>query len=371
MSRQAKKIIQELLSSAGIQVNGSNSYDIIVLDERFYNRVLSDATLGLGESYMESWWDCERLDDFFCQVMKSDAEQRVNNWKFALHGLKAKLVNLSHKTRAFKIGERHYDLGNDLYRSMLDKRMTYSCGYWNTARTLDEAQEAKLDLICRKIGVRPGERVLDIGCGWGSFAQFAAENYGAQVVGITVSQEQLVLGQERCRGLPVELRLQDYRDLNETFDHVVSVGMIEHVGHKNFRIYMETVRKCLKDGGTFLLHTIGNNLTQVTTDPWVYKYIFPNSVIPSMAQISAASEGLFVIEDIHNIASHYDPTLRSWFDNFFANWDKLKERYDERFFRMWKYYLLSAAGSFKGRHQQVWQIAFSKTGSPSGYRAIR
>ena len=370
-NQHAKTIIREILASAGVQVDGDKPYDLRVYDERFYQRILSDGTLGLGESYMDEWWDCENLDDFFCVVMKSDAEQKVYNWKFALHVLKAKIFNLSRKNRAFTVGERHYDIGNDLYRSMLDKRMAYSCGYWNGAKTLDEAQEAKLDLICRKINLRPGERVLDVGCGWGSFAKFAAQEYGADVVGVTVSREQVSLGREHCQGLPVDLRLQDFRDLDEKFDHVVSIGMFEHVGYKNYRTYMETIHRCLNDGGSFLLHTIGNNTTQVTTDPWVYKYIFPNSVIPSMRQIAAASEELFVVEDIHNIASHYDPTLRSWFDNFQRNWKTLKDRYGDRFFRMWKYYLLSAAGSFKGRHQQVWQIVFSKTKSPSGYRPIR
>jgi len=369
--QNAKRIIHEILDSAGIGTSGDQPCDLRIKDERFYRRVLSDGALGLGESYMDGWWDCEKLDEFFCQVLKSDAEEKVKNWKIAFHALRAKVLNIGNKSRAFAVGERHYDLGNELYRSMLDKRMVYSCGYWNGAKNLDEAQEAKLDLVCRKIGIRPGDRVLDIGCGWGGFAKYAAEAYGAHVVGVTVSREQVSLGREMCQGLPVELRLQDFRDINEKFDHVVSIGMFEHVGHKNYRAYMAIVHRCLNDGGSFLLHTIGNNVAQVTTSQWLGKYIFPNSVIPSMSQISAAAEGFFVTEDIHNIAKDYDPTLRSWFDNFNRSWNKLRGRYGDRFFRMWKYYLLSSAGSFKGRHQQVWQIVFSKNGSPGGYRAVR
>lgn len=288
-----------------------------------------------------------------------------------MHILRAILLNPSGKARAFQVGERHYDLGNRLYRGMLDRRMVYSCGYWKNADNLDAAQEAKLDLICRKLGLKRGDRVLDVGCGWGSFAEYAAERYGVEVVGITVSKEQVVLGNESCRGLPVELRLLDYRDMEGEFDHVVSIGMFEHVGLRNYRIYMEKVRQCLKDGGLFLLQTIGGNDSVTKLDPWFEKYIFPNSLIPSIRQISAAAEGLFVMEDWHNFGADYDPTLMSWFRNFDRNWDSLSEIYDERFYRMWRYYLLSSAGTFRARCLQVWQIVFSKEGVRGGYLTVR
>ncbi len=365
-----KKLVREILSAAGITINGDRPWDIRVREERFYSRVLHSGSLGLGESYMEGWWECEKLDEFFSRIVRTDAEEKIKNWKVVLHALKAKIVNLSGKSRAFEIGEKHYDVGNELYRAMLDKRMVYSCGYWKDAKNLDEAQEAKLDLICRKIGLRRGERILDIGCGWGSFAKYAAEKYGVDVVGVTVSKEQALLGKELCQGLPVDIRLQDYREIDEKFDHIVSVGMFEHVGYKNYRTFMDIVHKCLRDNGFLLLHTIGNNISEVTTDPWIYKYIFPNSLIPSMAQISKAVEGLFIIEDWHNFGIYYDATLTSWYHNFIKSWDKLKEFYDERFFRMWKYYLLSSAGSFRGRHLQVWQIVMSKKGVLGGYIPI-
>jgi cyclopropane-fatty-acyl-phospholipid synthase len=254
---------------------------------------------------------------------------------------------------------------------MLDRRLVYSCAYWKDADNLDDAQEAKLDLICKKLGLRKGDRVLDIGCGWGSFARFAAEKYGVRVVGITVSSEQAALGREMCEGLPVEIRLQDYREIDEKFDHVVSVGMFEHVGYKNYRIYMEVVRRCLRDEGLFLLHTIGNNISCIATDPWFDKYIFPNSVVPSVKQISSAMEGLFILEDLHNFGSYYDATLTAWFANFDRNWHSLTDRYDQRFYRMWKYYLLSCAGSFRSRCLQVWQMVLSKEGVPGGYQPAR
>lgn len=304
--------------------------------------------------------------------MPSDPEEQLKkNFRLLMQIFKSVVFNTACKSRAFQVGEQHYDRDNDFFRKMLDRRMIYSCAYWKGADNLEEAQEAKLDLICRKIGLQPGDRILDIGCGWGGFAKYAAEKYGVEVVGITVSKEQVKLGRELCRGLPVDIRLTDYRAIDEHFDHVVSVGMFEHVGYKNHRIYMETVHRCLKDDGLFLLHTIGNARSYVTNDQWLNKYIFPNSLIPSMQQISSAVERLFIVEDCHNFGFDYDATLTSWFENFNGHWDELGELYDDRFYRMWKYYLLSSAGLFRSRFMQVWQIVLSKKGIPGGYQSVR
>jgi len=367
-----KRIVRDILDPAGITVNGGNPWDIRINDERFYKRAIKEGSLGLGEAYMDGWWDCESLDEFFYKLLPLNPEQKIKKGlKLVLYEINSIIFNLSKKARAFQIGERHYDIGNELYKYMLDKRMIYSCGYWKGAPDLDSAQEAKLDLICKKIGLQPGDRLLDIGCGWGGFAKYAAEKYGANVVGITVSKEQAYLAKECCSGLPIEIRLQDYRDVNEKFDSIVSIGMFEHVGYKNYRTYMETVCRCLKDSGLFLLHTIGNNRSEVAANPWLDRYIFPNSLVPSMKQISGAAEGLFTIEDMHNFGSYYDPTLTSWFRNFDRNWPKLKSKYGDRFYRMWKYYLLSSAGSFRASFVNVWQIVFSKRGISGGYCAIR
>lgn len=366
-----KNTVSEILSLAGISVNGSKPYDIQVKDERLYKRVLAEGSLGLGEAYMDGWWDCKKLDEFFTKIFRAQLEKKVKGWKLIFPALKAKLFNLQSKSRAFHIGRAHYDIGNDLYQVMLDKRLTYTCGYWKGAKTLDEAQENKLDLVCRKLGLKKGQTVLDIGCGWGSFARFAAEKYGAKVVGVTVSEEQVKLGRKLCKGLPVEFRLQDYRDVDEKFDHVVSLGMIEHVGYKNFRTYMEVANRCLKDDGLFLLHTIGSNFSVKDTDPWIARYIFPNSMLPSIAQIGKAVEGLFVMEDWQNFGADYDKTLMAWFANFDKGWGKLKDKYGERFYRMWKFYLLSCAGSFRARKNQLWQMVLSKKGVEGRYDAPR
>ncbi len=372
MSSEAKA--QALLDSSGIKINGTNPWDITVHNPKLFDRVFAKGPLALGESYMDGWWDVEELDQFFDKALTARLERKILTPSLLLHILRARLINLQSPSRAFIVGEEHYDVGNDLYTRMLDTRMVYTCGYWSgtpQAQTLDEAQEAKLDLICKKVGLQKGDRVLDIGCGWGSFAKFAAEKYGAEVVGITVSKEQKKLAQENVKGLPVEIRLQDYRDVDEQFDHIVSIGMFEHVGYKNYRTYMEMVHRSLKDGGLFLLHTIGNNRSVKTTDPWIEKYIFPGGMLPSVEQIGRSIDNLFVMEDWHNFGPDYDKTLMAWFKNFDAHWDDIKDNYSERFYRMWKYYLLASAASFRARKNQLWQIVLSKEGVRGGYRSVR
>jgi len=368
-----KEVIQSLLDEAHITINGSGDADIQIRNPEFYNRILRDGILGLGESFMDGWWDVKTLDDFFYRLISSSIHEKVKSWKIASHVLKARIFNAGNMSKAYEVGIRHYDMGNQLFEKMLDKRMVYSCGYWKNASTLDEAQEDKLDLICRKLYLKPGMQVLDVGCGWGSFCKYAAENYGVAVVGITISKEQANMAKDLCKGLNVEIQLADYRKLtsDRSFDRIVSIGMFEHVGYKNYRTFMNIMNGLLKNDGLFLLHTIGANKSLYTTDPWTNKYIFPNSMLPSISQIGASIEQLFVMEDWHNFGNYYDQTLMAWFDNFYQSWDELKSQYDERFYLMWKYYLLSCAGSFRARKNQLWQIVLSKKGVINGYQSNR
>lgn len=363
--------INELLIDTDVKINGERDWDIQVHDDKFYQRILADGSLGLGESYMEEWWDAAALDQLFYKLLSTNIEEKVKTRTFYWLALQSRLLNFQSYQRAFQVGEQHYDIGNDLFECMLDKRLTYTCGYWKNAHDLNHAQEDKLDLVCRKIGLQKNQRLLDIGCGWGSFIKFAAERYGAKAVGITVSKEQAEYVKKDCSHLPVEVRLQDYREVNEKFDHVVSLGMFEHVGPKNHKVYMQVASRCLKDDGLFLLHTIGSNFTRHSPDPWFNKYIFPNGVLPSMKDISVAFENEFILEDFHNFGSDYDKTLMAWFQNFNANWDKLSEKYSRRFYRMWNYYLLCCAGAFRARNLQLWQLVLSKHGVPGGYTSIR
>ena len=377
--KNEKRIVESMLDGSGITINGNNAYDPQVHDERLYGRVLRQGTLGLGESYMNGWWDCEQLDELFHRLLSAGLDKKVrDNLNVIARIAWTSLPGIGGRSRAFKIGRRHYDIGNDLYRAMLDRRMTYTCGYWNPSnlsgqapRNLDEAQEAKLDLVCRKIGLSSGQRVLDIGSGWGSFIGYAAEKYGAHALGITVSKKQKELADGLYKDLSVETRLQDYRDIEGQFDHVVSLGMFEHVGHRHYRDFMKVVHGVLKKDGLFLLHTIGGNRSARGADPWIGKYIFPNSMLPSMSQIASAIEGLFIVEDWHNFGADYDKTLLAWHSNFEDHWSALRATYNERFRRMWRYYLLSCAGSFRARKNQLWQIVLSKKGVPGGYASVR
>jgi cyclopropane-fatty-acyl-phospholipid synthase len=357
-----------LLSLADVEINGNRPWDIRVHNDDFYPRVLSGGSLALGESYIEGWWDCPSLDELFYRIFQAQLDNTLKSWTWILESLRARLFNLQKPSRAYHIGRHHYDIGNNLYACMLDERMIYSCAYWESASTLDEAQEAKLDMVCRKLDLQPGMRVLDIGCGWGGTARFAAERCGVEVVGITVSEEQVKCAKESCQDLPVDIHLQDYRSLEGSFDRILSIGMIEHVGYKNYKIFMRKVRELLKDDGLFLLQTIGSTKSVTKVDPWIARYIFPNSMLPSAKQISDAIEGLFVLEDWHSFGADYDKTLMHWFQNFDNGWDTLKDDYDEAFYRMWKYYLLCCAGAFRARSIQVWQIVFSPKGVYGGYR---
>ncbi|MBI5023022.1 MAG: cyclopropane fatty acyl phospholipid synthase [Candidatus Magasanikbacteria bacterium] len=280
-------------------------------------------------------------------------------------------LNAGRKSKAFEIGKKHYDIGNDLFRAMLDKRLTYTCGYWKNAGNLADAQEAKLDLVCKKIGLKSGQKILDIGSGCGSFMGYAAEKYGVSALGVTVSNEQKELTDKVYKNFPIETKLQDYRSINGKFDHIVSLGMFEHVGAKNYKGYMKVVHRCLNNGGIFLLHTIWCNKSDQVGDPWFDKYIFPGGKLPSIKQIAEVIEGLFVMEDWQNFGADYDKTLMAWYNNFNENWDKIKSNYNERFRRMWRYYLLACAGSFRARKNQLWQVVLSKKGVRGGYQSIR
>jgi cyclopropane-fatty-acyl-phospholipid synthase len=361
-----------LLGEADVRLDGTRSWDPQIRDGRVFRRILARGSLGVGESYVEGWWDCDRLDELVSRTVRADVDGRLMRapsdwWRL----LTTRLWNLQRVGRAAQVAHCHYDLGNDLFEAMLDARAIYSCGYWRGAHSLDEAQEAKLDLIARKLALEPGMRVLDVGCGWGGAARFYAERYGVEVVGVTISAEQAKRAAAVCRGLPVAIEHKDYRAIEGRFDRAYSIGMFEHVGWRNHRGYFDVIARHLDRDGLFLLHTIGAPVTSRCGDAWVARYVFPNSLLPSAAQIASACERLFVVEDWHNFGADYDATLLAWYRNFERAWPRLAARYGERFRRMWRYYLLTSAGSFRARRTQLWQIALSPRGVARGYRCAR
>ncbi|MYZ51402.1 cyclopropane fatty acyl phospholipid synthase [Malikia spinosa] len=368
----ARAAFERLLAQADVRLDGQRPWDLQIRHSGTFDRVLGHGSLGLGESYMDGWWDCERLDEFICRALRAGLDRQVRNPALLLLALKSRLLNLQSPARAWQVGQQHYDTGNELFEAMLDPTMSYSCGYWAQQETLEQAQRAKLELICSKLQLKPGMTLLDIGCGWGGLMRHAAEQYGASCVGLTISREQAEWASRQLRGLPAQVELVDYRDFNpdgaKRFDRLVSVGMFEHVGPKNYRTYFEVARRSLREDGLFLLHSIGRNRPGGTNDPWIEKYIFPNGVLPAPSELTRATEREFVLEDLHNFGADYDRTLMAWLERFDAAWPQLQQRYPERFRRMWRYYLMACAGTFRARDNQLWQLVLSPRGVTGGYR---
>lgn len=372
--KSAQEQVIALAREAGITIHGDKPWDIAVHNDAFYSRLLAHGSLGLGESYMDGWWDTEKLDEFFTQVLRAKLDEKMTTFGILVSMLAARIINKQNKVRSQEVAEKHYDLSNDFYVHMLDKEyMQYTCAYWKDAATLEQAQVNKLDLICKKLRLKSGERLLELGCGWGGLAKYAARHYGVSVVAYNISKAQVEYARKSCAGLPVEIVHDDYRAARGSFDKVVSVGMCEHVGYKNYASFMRVARQALNEHGLFLVHTIGGNVSTTHSDPWLTQYIFPGSMLPSVKQLGGAFEKLFVLEDWHNFGADYDRTLMAWHANFEKNWHLFAGAgvFNERFHRMWKYYLLSCAGLFRARHTQLWQIVLSKNGVSGGYTPVR
>ncbi len=376
MSSRSQKLIEPIFREAGIRINGSEPWDMTIHDARFFDRFVRDGTMGAGESYMDGWWDCERIDELTARVLSSElSDLFARNWKLRLDHLKKVLLDRQRGRRSMAVAEQHYDLGNEFFARMLGPTMAYSCAYWRDADNLDEAQRNKMDLCCRKLDLKEGDRLLDVGCGWGSMMKYAAENYGCEVIGITISEQQCEYAERITKDLPVEVRLLNYRDARQddlgTFDKVVSIGMFEHVGKPNYRSFMQFIDRVLAPDGLFLLHTIGRSADVQAR--WLGRYIFPNSYLPELRDLADAIANIFVLEDVQNIGANYDKTMLGWHRNFeqFAKEGLAEE--NPRFYRMWRYYLLTGAGSFRLRKKRaaVWQLVLSKGGVPLGYAAPR
>ena len=367
-SSAAHEFVRDALHGAGISIGGNSPGDILVHDDGFYDRVVTEGSLGLGESYVDGWWDAAHLDVFFTKCLRAGLDEMVKSRHHAFLFLQAKLLNMQTRRRARRVAQKHYNLGNAFYSDMLGPDMHYTCAYWDGVSTLEEAQNAKCELVCRKLLLEPGDSLLELGCGWGGFAEYAARRYGCRVTAYDIAEDQVRYARERCKGLDVEIVLGDYRSAKGTYDKVVTIGMFEHVGPKNYRMAMELADSCLRDDGLFLVHTIGVDKSRTATDPWFEKYIFPGGVLPSIERIAQAAEGQFVVEHFHSFGPYYDQTLMAWYDNFRNTWYKYEHEYGERFFRMWSYYLLSSAGAFRARSNQLWQWVFSKHGVLGGYK---
>jgi len=367
----SQSVAMGLLSRAGISVNGPETYSIHVHNPKLWDRVLAQKQLGLAESYMDGWWDCQAIDQMLTKLLAIDILKLLRpSLSLAAHAIRSNVLNNQTKKRAATNAKHHYNIGNELYTRMLDPEMAYSCGYWAKAKTLSEAQIAKFDLIARKLQLMPGMRVLDIGSGWGGFLRYAVKKYRVEAVGISPADNQIKLAEERSKGLGINFIQQDYRDLTGQFDRIVSVGMMEHVGPKNYKTFFAKCDELLAPGGIMLHHTITSNETKQVTDPFFERYIFPGGVLPSLAQIALATEKKWLIEDVHNFGPDYDKTLMAWYENINAKWREIPS-YDERFRRMWKYYLLSSAAGFRSGHLNLLQNVMRRRGERQTYVTAR
>lgn len=324
----------------------------------------TSTSLALGEAYMDGNLEVEgdlyhALDIFLGQIEKFSTNESV---------LKKLLFTAASKKNQQKEVTSHYDIGNDFYKLWLDETMSYSCGYFkNENDTLYQAQVNKVDYILEKLYLKEGMSLLDIGCGWGFLLIEAAKKYKIKGTGITLSNEQYKEFEKRIHDEGLEdyltVKLMDYRDLPKTkltFDRVVSVGMIEHVGRDNYQLFIDTVNQVIKPGGLFLLHYI-SALTEHAGDPWIRKYIFPGGTIPSLREIlTAAADDKFHTLDVENLRLHYNKTLRCWEKNYREHIDEVRKMFDERFVRMWDMYLSSCAATFHNGVIDLHQILMSK-----------
>jgi cyclopropane-fatty-acyl-phospholipid synthase len=377
-------VTSNVVSSEFQQGAIANSADAtIVIPPKVLASLQRGGLYELGESYMRGEWEVADLVQLMRHVFTQSPLIPVKHSKLGARFIRFlitdRLRNPQINQGAFDVARGHYDLGNDLFSAMLDREtITYTCGYWRNAKTLEQAQVAKIDLLCRKLHLRPGMRVLDIGCGWGNFAHYAAKNYGVKVVGLTVSKEQAALARQRCVDLDVEILLQDYRTFSGEFDRVVSIEMIEAVGRKNMAGFFDMAHRCLAQGGLFALQAISAETfswsSSVTLDQyvlWLQKRIFPNGYLPNIRHLTKPSVSGLVIEDLHNFSYDYALTLKEWYERFESAWPQLAPAYGEPFRRMWRYYLQGCEALFRERMVQLYQIVYSKGGEPGGYVAAR
>jgi cyclopropane-fatty-acyl-phospholipid synthase len=363
LSRRAGGLVEELVVAAGVRIGA----ELKVNDPTMWGDWAGRGMLGIGESYMQGKWDSPCLDRVMSKLanLPAGAKRRIfSSWKSKAIIALASMTNAQKPSRELQVARGHYNLGNEFFHSWLDPHMQYSCASWKDAVTLEQAQAKKMELIAEKLQLRPGLRVLDIGCGWGGLGRYFIKEYGVTVTGVNISSEQV----NWCRSKAAEEGLSDsfdiremsYRDIRGTWDRIVCVGMIEHVGPKNYPEFFKICGHSLASNGLLLLQTIGSNTSrEVLNDRWITTYIFPNGTLPSISQIARAVEKRLVIEDLQNLGPDYDRTLMCWHERFQRAKPGLK--LDPVFERMWDFFLLYTASGFRERKTQLWQFVMTKS----------
>ena len=364
-----KKLIHSLLDKADITINGNDPWDMQIHDQTIYKDIVLKGSLGLGDGYIKQKWDVDKIDVFFEKILKARVSF-LPSLTGALYEVQDSLSNAQVGKKAFEVGTYHYDLGNELYELMLGESMAYSSArFLDKKNSLTQAQYNKFDQLCKKLELKPGMKILEIGSGWGTFAKFAMSQYGVSVVGLTVSKEQKAYAEKACKGLPAQFILMDYQHIpnkyNGIFDRVVSIEMIEAVGSKNLKTYFSTIAKTLKPDGKFGMQVI---LGSGEDDIFISKRIFPNGHVPSAKEIINNSFAFLHVQHWDSFGKDYEKTLLHWEKNFKNNWNDIKrikdtsgdKIYDKDFYRMWRYYLLLCAAGFRVGYIDVAQIVMTK-----------
>jgi cyclopropane-fatty-acyl-phospholipid synthase len=375
VDRIAEKGLKLLLAGADIEVGRSPSAEIIVHDDSFYRDVLTTGSLGLGDSYIDGKWDCEKIDELIYKILTLGIHQKLAPVYNIAGEIKRRALNLQSRERAKQVIEEHYDLPSEFYASFLDPYFQYTCARFEGTADLDKAQEIKMGNICKKLGLKAGDKVMDIGGGWGGLAHFMASNCGVEPTVVTLSKTQAE-HIKRTRGDEIKVQLCDYRDipdeLNGRFDAVTAVGILEHIGHQNYADFMGAVDRVLKPSGKLLIHTLYTPQSRPVSNAWLHKHIFPNGELAPREMIEENLSSDFEPADgpngeksteepaFEDITPNYFPTLHTWKDRLTESQKAGKINLSEREFRKWIYYFMSCAGAIKAGHMRVGQFLYGK-----------
>ena len=332
-------LVERVFAASDIAIDGSKPWDIRVTDNRFFRAVVTQGSLGLGEAYMNGWWKCEDLEELAYRLMRSGI-YKISLWMpiYLVANIHDAAINQQSKEKSLRVAERHYAMGNDIFLSFLGKYKNYSCGYFSDTDNLDQAQLQKLEKICRLLDLKPGDRVLDVGGGWGEFARYAATKYGCYVTSVNITDEQIKFAVEYCKGTSVDIRKCDYRDITGRYDKIAVIAMLTHVGPKNYRKFMEVADRCLEPGGMMLIESVGGHKSRKNCEAWINRYIFPGGVVPSLKQFDTAMAGRFSRKETDEFGGFYVHTLRAWNRNLMQAWPDHLRKYDERVRLMFEYF---------------------------------
>ncbi len=362
LPKMGRFLVERALRRADVRIDGDRPHDIRVLDPRFYGDVLRRGSLGFGECYVRRWWDADDVEELAFRLIRSGVYSLSSAVPGLPRDLRDMFANQQTRRLATRVADEHYSMGNDVFFAFLGGVRNYSCGIFDGDADLDAAQTRKLAKISSLLDLRPGERLLDVGGGWGELSRHAAAAHGCEVTHVNLSDEQIRHASALCTDLSVRVEKRDWRDVEGRFDKIAVIAMLTHVGPKNYRRFMQRMHDRLEPGGLMLIETVGTRHAAVRCEAWLDKYIFPGGVVPTRRQILGAADGLFDETRFESSGEHYVQTLRCWQENFERNWTDLSSRYDEERRRIFNYFFQSIGGAFRAGYVDHWHILLRRTG---------